>query len=191
MSNPVTAMMGGGAIGQIIGGYIGAQGAQVQAQAQANSDIFQSEESQYQAGVANYNKQVADSNADYARNAGEVEAQQAGTQVRADIGNIRAQQGAGGLDVNTGTNVNVRMSQLEVGQENVALLRGNAARVAYGYDVQAYQFGQQATWDTTASSYYQQAASWAKTAGDINAEASILGGYSKAAASFASMAKAT
>lgn len=182
MADPVTAGLAGvGIVSSLAGGVVGAQGAQLQAKAQSDSDIFQSQTELYQASVAQYNASVATSNADYAIHTGEIEAQQAGIKTRGDIGQIRASQGAGGLDVNTGSNADVRMSQLEAGEENMALLRGNAARTAYGYEVQAYSDTQQATWDTTASSYYRSAASLAQQAGDVNATASILGGLGKGA----------
>jgi len=182
MTDPVTGTLAAIGIGSsLLGGVTGAQGAQQQAQAQASADMFQSQEAMYQAGVSAYNQQLAQANASFTRYTGEVEAQQAGISLRQDIGTIRAAQGAGGLDVNSGSNLAVRQSQYEVGEENIALIRSNAARAAYNYDVQAYQSGQQMTWEDTASSYYTQAASYAKTAGDINATSSILGSIGKVA----------
>jgi len=165
----------------LFGGVLGAQGAQQQAQAQSQAELFKAAEAQFQAGIALQNKQISEQNASYAKFAGEVEAQQASIQSRQEIGQTRAQQGAGNLDINSGSNVQVRMSMAGVGEENVAMIRSNAAKAAYGDTVQAIQFGEQADWQKTAASFDTQAAGYAMTAGDINATSSILGSVGKAA----------
>lgn len=190
MGDPISMGLAGvGMASTLFGGVQQAQGAKVQAQAQAQADLFKSQEYQYQASIAQQNKVISEQNAAYARYAGEVEAQQEAIQVREDIGNIRSQQGAGNLDVNSGSNADVRRSQMDVGEESIAMIRSNAAKTAYGYEVQAYQFGEQANWDLTGSSYEQQAANLARTAGDINANASILGTVGKLAGMGASAYK--
>lgn len=122
----------------------------------------------YQAGVAQMNAQIAKQNADYATAAGEVTAQESGMQTRFKIGETVAQQGAGGLAVGSGSNARVVSGEQAIGQQDEAIIRSNAARQAYGYDVQAAQ-------DTAQSQIDQFAASNAKTAGDISAFGSILG----------------
>ena len=122
----------------------------------------------YQAGVANLNSQIAKQNADYAVASGEVQAQESGMRTRQQVGGIIAQQGAGGLAIGGGSNARVVSSQQQVGQEDQALIRSNAARTAYGYEVQGVQDTAQAALDTTAATN-------AKTAGDISAFGSILG----------------
>jgi hypothetical protein len=184
-------MMAVSAVGSIAGGFIGAQGAEVQAQAQADADQFKSQEYMYQAGVALFNQKTALQNADYTRFAGEVDAQEEGMKVRAQIGETKATQSASGLDVASGSTVAVRQSEQEVGDENVALIRSDAAKKAYGFEVQAYQFGQESTWDMTGSQYAMKAAGYAKEAGDINATASIIGGITSAGSKFAQMSMVT
>jgi hypothetical protein len=122
----------------------------------------------YQAGIQNLNAQIAKQNADYAVASGEVQAQESGMQTRAQIGQTKAQQGAGGLAVGGGSNARVVTSEAEIGQENQAIIRSNAARTAYGYEVQGTQATAQAGLDT-------MAASNATTAADISAFGSILG----------------
>lgn len=161
MADPVSAMAVGGMVSTAAGGILGAFGAQEQGEAQ--SKMYQ-----YQAGVARINQKIAEQNADYARAAGEVEAQKSGMETRARVGQIRAAQGASNLDVNTGSAAAVRASQQAVGQEDEAIIRANAARKAYGYEVEATQDKAQVGLDT-------MAASQSKTAGDIGAMASILG----------------
>lgn len=124
---------------------------------------------QYQAGIAQMNSQIAKQNADYAIAAGEVSAQQSGMKTAQQIGQTVAQQGAGGLAVGSGSNARVVESEREVGQEDQALVRANAAKTAYGYEVTAAQ-------DTAQGQLFQSAASNAKTAGDISALGSLISG---------------
>lgn len=185
MADPVTGTMAAVSIGSsIFGGITGAQGAETTAAANAAADNFKAQEYQYQAGVARANQVIAERNANYAIYAGEEQAQEGGMKLRAEIGQTKAQQGAGGLDVNSGSDAAVRTSEYNIGQENIAITRNNAAKVAYGYDVEAFQASQQAAWDVTGSSFETQAAGFAQKAGDINAMSSILGGVSSVASKF-------
>lgn len=155
-----------------IGGMAaGGAGSIVNAIGQVFSGQSQGNMYAYQAGVATMNKNIALQNADYARIAGEVSAQESGMKTRAVVGEQKAMQGRSGLDVNRGSLVQVRTSQLEVGAEDEAIIRSNAARKAYGYDVEAAQSEAQ-------SRLYTAASSGAKTAGWIGAAGSILGGAS-------------
>lgn len=123
----------------------------------------------YKAGVAKINEQIAKSNADYARKVGEVEAQQSGMQTRFQIGGTKVTQASSGLDVNRGSTVDVRESESEVGQENQAIIRSNAARKAYGYEVE----GAKASAEGTIAS---MAGSESRKAGLISAAGSLLSG---------------
>ena len=124
---------------------------------------------QYQAQIAQINSQVAKQNAAYATEVGEVDAQQSGMQTRAQIGQTKAIQGSSGLDVNTGSGAAVRTSEAEIGVENQNIIRANAAKQAYGYEVNAAQFTNQASLDIASGAN-------AVTAGNIGAFSSILGG---------------
>lgn len=139
-----------GAIGSLFGGS-------------AQSNMYK-----YQAGIAAMNAQIAQQNANYDLAVGEVQAQQSGMKTRAVIGATRAQQGASGLDVNTGTAVQVRASEAELGAEDMALIRSNAAKRAYGDEVTAVQ-------DTAQSELDTYAARNSQTAGVIGAFSSVLG----------------
>lgn len=70
----------------------------------------------YQSQVAQNNATIAQRNADYAINAGNVQAEQQDMKTKAMIGEQIAGQGANGLDVNSGSNLNVRQSQAELGR---------------------------------------------------------------------------
>lgn len=145
----------------VLGGATSAVGSIMGGQSQASMY-------NYQAGIALMNQQIMKQNADYATAAGEVTAQESGMKTRTQMGQTIAQQGAGGLAVGSGSNARVVSSELALGQEDQALIRSNAARQAYGYEVEATKFGAQAQVD-------QLAASKSKTAGYLGAFSSLLG----------------
>lgn len=128
----------------------------------------------YQAGVAQINQQIAKQSADYAIAAGEVEAQQAGMKTRAQVGETIAQQGAGGLAIGGGSNARVVQSEKEIGAENVGIIRSNAAKRAYGYEVEAVG-------ESAKGNLLTMASSQAKTAGNLGAFSSIVGGVGSVA----------
>jgi hypothetical protein len=161
MAAPVAAVGLGAAA---LGGVVSAFGNYQQGQASAA-------EATYQAGVAQMNQQIAQQNANYALYAGEVQAQQQGIKTAQQIATTKAEQGAGGLDVSSGSNALVRQSEYNVGQEDIALIRSDAAKRAYGYQVEGVQYGAQASLD-------KYAASESKIAGTTAAIGSILGGAS-------------
>lgn len=123
----------------------------------------------YQAAVAQINQQIMQQNASWATQEGEVQAQQSGMKTRAQVATTQAQQGAGNLDVRSGSNARVQASELEIGEEDQALIRSNAAQRAYGFEVQGFQYAAQASSDKAAASNSQ-------TAGTISAVSSLLGG---------------
>jgi len=146
------------------GAGVGAFGANYKGQAEANMY-------QYQAGVAQVNQQIALQNADYAIAVGESQSQASGMQTRAQIGETRAQQGAAGLDVNSGSAAAVRDSEEKIGEYNQAVIRSDAAKRAYGYQVEAESQASQAELD-------RMGAQTSRTSGYINAVSTILGGAS-------------
>lgn len=158
MAAPMAAVSMGSTL---LGGITSAFGASAQAQSQAAMYNYQSQ-------VAETNRQIAEQNKNYAIAAGEVSAQEAGMKARFQRGMTIAQQGAGGLAVGSGSNARVVESELEIGQQDQALIRSNAARTAYGYEVEA-------TADTAQSQLDQMAAASAKKAGTINVFGSLLG----------------
>jgi len=122
----------------------------------------------YQSGIAVQNSLIAKQNADYAIRVGEQQAQAEGLKVRQQVGSTVANRGASGLDVNTGSNAKVVQSVEEVGEDNVAVIRSDAAKRAYGYKVEANQA-------TTQGQLYRMAGEDASRAGTISALGSILG----------------
>lgn len=144
-----------------LGGVVSAGGAIAGGQSQAAMY-------QYQAGVAQMNQQIMKQNADWAVASGEVSAQEKGMETRYKIGETIAQQGAGGLAIGSGSQGRVVDSERQLGQYDEALIRSNAARQAYGYEVEAAKFGAESQLDT-------MAASTSRTSGYLKAFGSLLG----------------
>lgn len=91
-----------------------------------------------------YNAQIAANNATIARQRatlagqeGEVNAAREEQKTKAKIGGILANQGASGVDVNSGSSVDTRASEAMVGAQDAINIRANAARTAYGYETEA------------------------------------------------------
>lgn len=128
----------------------------------------------YQAGVARLNQQIALQNRDYALATGETEASRYGMKARQDLGNIRAAAGASGLDIGSGSKAMVQDSQQFVTGIDLAQIRNNAARKAYGYTVEADADSRQAT-------MLDRASSDASKAGGIKALSSLISGTTSVA----------
>lgn len=90
----------------------------------------------YQSGIASLNAKIAAQNADYAVSQGETQAAESGMKTAAQIGTTRAKQGASGIAVSSGSPTDVITSERKIGGIDQALIRNNAARVAYGYKTQ-------------------------------------------------------
>jgi hypothetical protein len=163
MADPVSAGVGAVGIGSsILGSLFGAAGAKQSATAQAGQLT-------YQAGIANLNAQIAQQNASYAELQGEETAGKYGMAARQTMGHIIANQGASGLDVNSGSAKEVQTAQHTISTIDQNQIRENAAKVAYDYETQAAAAKAQATLDT-------MGAKNVRAAGDINVASSLVGG---------------
>lgn len=87
--------------------------------------------------AANYRAQVARNNAIYAQQKGEVEAQTQGMKTGAMLGKQGAAFGASGLDVNTGSHIDVQASTAEMGRLDELTILNNAANRALGLQTEA------------------------------------------------------
>lgn len=148
---------------------ISAAGAIQQANATSSAD-------RYNASIAANNASIAKQNANYAGAEGEQQTEQAGIGNREKLGNLKANQGASGIESNTGSSANVQASESMIAQEDVMNTRANAARRAYGFETQA-------AGDTAQSDLDKSQAGNAKTAGYINAGTTALGAAAKLGAS--------
>jgi hypothetical protein len=151
-------------VGSLASSGIGAIGAMQQGQAQAAA-------ANYQAQVARNSQQVAEQNARYAIQAGQSRAQTEDIRTGAVVGQQAAAQAASGIDITTGSPVDVRESTRQMGRLSSLNIMQNANLQAYGYRTQATGFGAQAGLDTAQAGF-------AKQAGFIGAGTSLLGGAS-------------
>lgn len=161
MADPVT-LAAGSIASSAASGLLGASGA-------ASSAAATSRMYSYQAAIAQFNKQIALQNRDYAISAGETSAGLYGLKARQREGQIIASQGASGTEVGRGSNKDVIDSQRMVTQMDEAQIRNNAARVAYGYQLEAEGKGQQAQ-------LYEMASQDASRAGRYNVMSSLISG---------------
>ena len=104
----------------------------------------------YQAQIAKNNAIIARQNATAADQSGAQQQQQALLRTASLVGQARAAQGSSGIDVNTGSAVGVRATDSLLGQLSGLEIRSNAARQAYGYQVQAQAFDESAKNDEVA-----------------------------------------
>jgi hypothetical protein len=162
MADPITAMGGIGLAGQAAGGLLGAFGAEQQGSAQAAMY-------QYKSGIALMQAQVSKQNAEWDIYSGDVSAEEGGLRAAQSIANTKVQQAASGFDVNKGTAASVRASQTAAAQFDQTMTRFNASKAAYGEEVKAAS-------ETAESNLDQFSAANAKTAANISAFGSILGG---------------
>jgi hypothetical protein len=210
-------MAGIGMGASALGGIFGAKGAEVSAQGQqlgiqgqilntvgqifglqtqAQQYGYSANIADYQAGVAKVNQSIAKGNAEYARDVVEVSAEQAGMKGKADAASMEAHQAASGIDIASSSSTAVRSSMVEMNQYNQQMIRANAAKQAYGYEVESMQDEAQSKLFTytadvnraqaentkaamglaeQAIPLEQQAYGLAGKAGDIGATASLLG----------------
>lgn len=124
---------------------------------------------QYQAGVAKAKQAIDLQNRDYALATGDVQAENYGLHARNVMGKIRAGQGASGIDVGGASAVAVRQGQQMTTDRDLAQIRNNAARVAYGHEVEA-------AFDEAQSGAYLSASANVKKATGLNVAASLLSG---------------
>lgn len=161
MADPVTIAgigMGAQAGGSLLS-FLGAK-----REGAAQQQMFQ-----YQSGIAQLNKKIALQNRDYALAVGEEEAGRYGMKARATAGTILARQGASGIDVGGKSSTDVRAGQHQIAEMDLATIRNNAARRAYGYTTEAAM-------DDAQSGLYEMAGSNAKQASKIKAAGSLISG---------------
>jgi hypothetical protein len=125
------------AVGTVVGGVMGAIG-QYQSQAALQRQAM------YQAQVARNNQIISDQNAAYARQASAAQESRQNEKTAAVIGATRAAQASNGLDVNSGSNLDVQSSAEELGQLDAASIRSQGERQARAYENQGAGFADQA-----------------------------------------------
>lgn len=125
----------------------------------------------YNAQVAQNNAQIAQQNAAYSMAAGQAKTETQGLQEAETLGAIKTSQAASGIDVNTGSALDVQKGQREKGLLDQQTVLNNAELQAYGYQTQAAGFQSQAALD-------QAEAAQAPIGAAIGAAGGLLSGAS-------------
>jgi len=139
------------------------------------------QQGQASAAAANYNAQlntqnaaVAKENAAIAGQAGSQQAAMSSQKTRAALGSIKAGEAGSGIDVNSGSAVDVQASTRELGELDALTVRSNATKEAYGYQNQAENFEAQSNLDRYEAKN-DAAAGW------LNGATTLLGSAGNAA----------
>lgn len=122
----------------------------------------------YNAQVQEHNAQLSERNATLASQEGAANTAIEQQKTRAGVAGMKAAQAANGIDVDTGSAVDVRSSAAELGELNAITVRSNAVKQAYGYQTQAASDKAQAELD-------RQEAKSSEDSGLINAGTTLLG----------------
>lgn len=128
----------------------------------------------YQAAVAENNKIISEQNAESAIEAGGAKAATTSMKGAAEGGHIKARQAASGVDVNTGSNVEVQEGQREAALLDTETVLHNADLQAYGYRSQAKNFEAEAQLDRSGADQ-AETAGYLKAGGGLLSSASSLG----------------
>lgn len=123
----------------------------------------------FQAQIARNNAQIARANAAAATQAGDIAAFNVGLRTRDIVGRTKAAQAASGIDVNTGSAVDVQASERMLGMLDALTVRSNAARAAYGYESEAMS-------ESARARILKRRASMSRLSGLIDATGTILEG---------------
>lgn len=126
----------------------------------------------YKAQVAENNAIAYDQMATRVVQGGEVASDVAGLRTAAAVGDTKAKQAANGVDVNTGSAVDVRAGVAQAGRINQMTTLSNAQLQGYGYRVKAAQERAQAQ-------LYRSEGAGATQGAGLDAAGSIFGAASK------------
>lgn len=139
MCEPTTLAIAGIAA-SVIGTGVAMEG-QMQASAAASNAA------KYNAEVAAQNQTIANTEAAQATAAGQVEAQQKANATNEMVGRQKAELAANGVDVNTGSAVDLESDTKAAGQLDQLTIQNNAARTAAGFTNQGISYADQAQLD--------------------------------------------
>lgn len=151
---------------------LGGAGVAAQAGGQIFSAVAASQSAKYNSQIASENAAQDLKYADTAAEIGNIDAAQSEQKTRAELGSIKANQGASGVEIGTGSSANVQASASQVGMLDAMTIRSNAARAAYGYQVGAVNEEAEAKLDKRESRNDL-------IAGATNAGTTVLGGAAK------------
>lgn len=93
----------------------------------------------YESSIAATNAKIADIQERQTLEQGDIEASRQNLKTQAIVGSARAAQGTSGVDVSSGSPALVRAGIAQVGAVDELTIRNNAARKAWGYQVESLQ----------------------------------------------------
>lgn len=132
----------------------------------AESDMYM-----YKAQVAQYNSQIAERNAQYEISKGGIDAFNNDLKVRQQLGTGRANIGASGFDISSGSGAQLLESAHDIGRYNTLSIVSDAQRRGYNDRVKAWDYLTQEQMD-------KSSADNARTTGMLDATSSLLGSAS-------------
>jgi hypothetical protein len=167
------AFAGASILSNLADGFMGAEGTRQAGQASSLA-------SYYQAQVAKNEAALNEMQAQRELAAGSVESQAVGLKSAANLGSIKAGQAAAGIDVNTGSAVDVQSSARMVDKLAQEQTMNNAFERAWGYRIKSQNDEAEAQLDVMAGNNEVQAADTAATAQEIGALGTGLMGTAQA-----------
>lgn len=167
------------AVASIASAAIGTAGAIAGGEAQAAAAGRSAEMARYQAQVSRNNAIVADQMADSAVQAGQRKAEMESMKTAARVAHIRAGFGARGVDVNSGSAVDVQASEREVGKLDAETALANEQMRAYGYRSRASGFRAEGDLYGAQATNYDISGSSARTGGYLKAGGTLLSAASQ------------
>lgn len=155
-----------------LGAGLGVLGAGAQAYGSIASGNAAAQNADFQGAIAMRNAMIAEQNAQHAIAVGQTRAQSKSLEGASKMGQIKASQAASGIDVNTGSAVEVQASERAINKLDTETVLNNAQLEAYGYRTQASNYMAQSQLD-------KLSASQARESGILGAVSGVLGNVSK------------
>jgi hypothetical protein len=163
------------AFAPIISAVAGTAGALTSAFGAWSSGKANANMANYQAQVATNNATIAGQNADYAIASGLQRSQTQSLKGASQGGRLKASQAANGVDVNSGSAVDVQVGAAEANQLDTETVLNNAQLAAYGYRSQQTNYEAEAALDKSKASSSTLAAALS-AGGSLLGNASSIGG---------------
>ncbi len=178
MADPISALAIGSLVATAGSSVIGAMGASNAAAGKVAQDQSMAAQAAYQSAVARNNAIIATRNAEHVGMVGYQRAEIQSMKTAQTVGEQRATFAAHGVDVNSGSPLDVRASTTELGKLDIMTIINDASSKAAGYRAQATNFESDAQLGLLKQSGYQTAAKYDETAGDYAVAGSLIGGAS-------------
>jgi hypothetical protein len=171
----------------VVSAGVSAYSAYSSGQAQAQNARYQAEVARRNAQMNQSNAELAARNANYAEVQGASNERNAARRARQIMGAQEAAAAGNGLDVGSGSPLDLKESSLRVGTENIENAREAARRQAEGYRRQEANFANSAGTSSIQAMGYDAAGANYATAGEMGAFSSLLSGAASAGGRYADM----